>query len=141
MFAFESRPADAQTVAVEERSKKELGFRREYPGGGSATVLGLQWKQVQSTHWAMLTNALTACGLKRRVECSNQYVWTSLRSDGKRSMLFMMNLFTAPMTARIRYRDPVGGAWVDTGEHTLPALSVWAWADAKIAYRAGESPK
>lgn len=140
MFAFESRPADAQTVAMEERSKKEIGFRREYPGGGSVTVLGLQWKQVQSTHWAMLTNALTACGLDRRVECSNQYVWTTLRSDGKRTMLFIINLFTGPMTARVRYRDPVGGAWVNTGEHTLPALSVWAWADGKIVYRAGENP-
>jgi hypothetical protein len=88
----------------------------------------------------MLTGALTACGLRRSVECSNQYVWTSLRSDGKRTMLFMMNLFTAPMAARVRYRDPVGGAWVETGEHKIPALSVWAWTDGKVVYRTGETP-
>ena len=29
---------------------------------------------------------------------------------------------------------------VDTGEHKLPALSVWAWADGKVVFRTGETP-
>ena len=62
----------------------------------------------------------------------------SYLAGGKR--VFLMNLFTAPMAARVRYRDPVGGAWVDTGEHRIPALSVWAWTDGKLVYQTGETP-
>jgi hypothetical protein len=133
LFATESRPADAQTVAVEERSKKEIGWRRTFAGGGSVTVLGLHWKHAQQTHAIMLLNALKACGLKPHVECSNPYVWTSLRSDGKRTMLFVMNLFTAPMKTRVRYRDPVAGAWIDIGPQEIPPLTVRAWTDGSMA--------
>jgi hypothetical protein len=33
----------------------------------------------------------------------------------------------------------LAGGWVDAGEHTLPALSVRAWADGKVVFRTGES--
>lgn len=139
LFATSRRPNDAVTVAMEERGGVEIGWRREYPAGGSATILGLHWKHGKHEHAAMLTNALIALGLRPCVQCDNPNVWTSLRSDGTHTMLFLLNTFTAPMTASVSYQDPATGAQVDTGIHHLPGISVRAWMDGRVVYQTGEA--
>ncbi len=41
---------------------------------------------------------------------------------------------TAPMAAQISFRDPASGAWIDTGRHEVPGISVQTWADGKTVY-------
>ena len=138
LFNTTARPADAVTVAVEERGGAEIGWRRDFPGGGSATILGFFWKHGKHEHAAMLSNALTSMGLQPRVQCSNPNIWTSLRSDGTHTMLFLLNMFTAPMTAHVCYADPATGVQIDTGTHRLPGISVRAWMDGQVVYQTGE---
>ncbi len=140
LFATTARPEDAVPVAVEERGNREIGWRRAYPGGGCATILGLHWKHAKHEHATMLANALTDLGLQRRVQCSNPLIWTALRSDGQRTMLFLLNLFTAPLTTRVSFRDTTG-TWIDTGEHTLPGISVTAWTDGRVVYNTADGAK
>jgi hypothetical protein len=58
------------------------------------------------------------------VACDNPNVWTSLLSDGENSLLFLMNLFTGPLTCTVRCRNPRTGEWQDGGTYTLPGISV-----------------
>jgi beta-galactosidase len=136
LFASTSRPANAKTTAVESRSGTpvEIGWQLGLPSGGGVSLLGLHWKQAKREHEAMLSRALIGLGAEQRVRCDNPNVWTVLRSDGKRSMLFILNLLTAQLSANISFRDPLSNAWVDTGMHELPGISVCAWADGKIVF-------
>jgi len=137
LFATTSRPAKAVTTAFENRAGTplEIGWRLDLPSGGAISVLGLHWKQAKRAHESMLARALSSLGAEQRVRCDNPNIWTVLRSDGKKSMLFVLNLLTAPMTARISFRDPVSNEWVDTGKHELPGITVRIWSDGKIIYK------
>lgn len=57
------------------------------------------------------------------VQCDNPCVWTVLRTDGQRAMLFAMNLFSAPQTARASVARPGCGPF-DTGPLTLAPMEV-----------------
>jgi len=136
LFVTRSRPARATTIAVESRGGQpvEIGWQMGMPSGGVACVLGLHWRQAKREHELMLFRALSALGVEQRVRCDNPNLWTVLRSDGSHSMLFILNLFTAPLTANISFRDPVTNAWVDTGTHHVPGISVHAWMDGQTVY-------
>jgi hypothetical protein len=125
------------TTAVESRggTPVEIGWRLTLPSGGTVSLLGLHWKQAKREHEAILSRALGDLGAEQRLRWDNPNVWTVLRSDGKRSMLFLLNLLTAPMSAQVSFRDPVGGGWVDTGVHELPGISVHAWSEGQTAYK------
>jgi hypothetical protein len=134
LFATLARSANAKTTAFESRAGKpvEIGWKLDLPSGGAISVLGLHWKEAKREHELMLSRALADLGSEQCVRCDNPNIWTVLRSDGKHSMLFILNLLTAPMTANISFRDPVTNAWMDTGSHDLPGISVHAWSDGKI---------
>jgi beta-galactosidase len=136
LLATTARPARAHTVAVENRggTSVEIGWQLDLPGGGAVIVLGFHWKQAMREHETMLVRAMTRLGSTPRVRCDNPNVWTVLRSDGKRTMLFVLNLLTAPMAVRVRYRDPFSNDWVDIGSHDLPGVTVRAWMDGTIVY-------
>lgn len=131
LLATPQVPAGATVTAVEERSGAVIGWEQRLPGGGVASVLGVHWRQAKREHEEMLRRALASLGWQARVRGDNPNVWTSLRSDGQRSMLFLMNLFTAPMTVRAEFCDPATGAWVDTGVHRLPPISVQMWHNGR----------
>lgn len=135
LFATTQRPAGARVTAMEtSREAVEIGWRLALPSGGVISVLGMQWMQAMREHEAMLTRALIDLGADPCVRCDNPNIWTVLRSDGQRSMLFLLNLFSAPMTARVEFRDPITGARLDTGVHVLPGISVTAWMDGRVVY-------
>lgn len=121
------RPDDAVNIAREERSGCEIGWQLALPSGGVVSVLGVHWRLNQHKQTAMLDHLLRDLGIDPVVRCDNPYVWTSLRTDGQRAMIFVLNLFTVPMTAHVQYRDPCTGVWVDTGTHTIPGITVQAW--------------
>ena len=105
----ESRPATAKRLAVEETTGAEIGWRLDTESGGTVIWLGLHWKHSKHEHAQMLTNLLGQLGCQTPVViCDNPNVWTSLRSDGERFMLFVMNLLSAPMTAEVRVRARAG---------------------------------
>ncbi|MFZ2654001.1 MAG: beta-galactosidase [Victivallales bacterium] len=137
LFATSSRPSKAVTTAFENRAGTplEIGWRLDLPSGGAISVLGLHWKQAKREHESMLARALSSLGVEQRVRCDNPNIWTVLRSDGKHSMLFVLNLLTSPMTARISFRDPVSSEWVDTGTHEMPGITVRAWSGGKTIYK------
>ncbi len=73
---------------------------------------------------AMLRALVRRLGLEPRVECSSPNVWRSLRSHEGRSLLFLLNLLSAPMRAPVRCRPRARGVWTDLGTHALPPMTV-----------------
>ncbi|HEY3417271.1 MAG TPA: beta-galactosidase, partial [Armatimonadota bacterium] len=132
MIATTQRPASAVVTATETRSGSEIGWQYTAPSGGVISVLGFHWTQAMREHEEMMRRALANLGLQPQIACDNPNVWAMLRSDGRHSMLFLLNLFSAPMRAQVSFRDPLTGAWIDTGSHHLPGISVLAWSDGQL---------
>ena len=132
LYATERRNPLAVTTAGEESTGREIGWQLALPSGGVISVLGYAWRQARREQEEMLRRALTPLGVSRCVVCDNPSIWTSLRSDGIHTMLFLLNLFTAPLRARVRFRDPVDGQWVDTGQLRLPGMSVQCWSEGRM---------
>lgn len=124
VFITSSLPAGAEVVGIEEFSGAAVAWRLQTPGGGKAIFLGLRWIHAMREHEQMLANLLGQLGLRRKVTCSNPNVWTSLRTFGDRSMLFVMNLLTSPMEAVIACRPEWSSGVIETGKHRLEGLSV-----------------
>jgi len=126
-------PAGAEEVAWEMFTKTPLGWLKRLPGGGAAAWLGASWRMGMREHTAMLRGAMTLLGLDEpMVECDNRSLWTTLRTDGKKSMLFVFNGFTQPLAANLRFRDPANSSWTDCGRLTVPAASVLIWCDGTV---------
>jgi len=111
IFAWDNLPADAQVLGRDELTNRPIAWATL---GGRAVVLGLQWSHGMREHAGMLGELLRPLGLQPRVTCSNPNVWCTLRSRGRQSALFAINLFTSPQTAEINLIGPV----------TLPPMSV-----------------
>ena len=86
--------------------------------------LGVKWKYGRFEQRDMMKYLLAElqCGTPA-VLCDNPNVWTSLRSDGTKKMLFIMNLFSSPMKAGIRVKSQ-DGSYMDTGIHSLQPMEV-----------------
>jgi beta-galactosidase len=126
LFSSDKQPEGAEILAVEETSGAVTAWRKTFPGGGAVIWLGLCWKYTKYEHSGLLKYLLGKLQCHRPVvSCSNPNVWASLRSDGKQRMLFMMNLFSAPMQAGLRVKVADGG-YRDLGEHELRPMEVKA---------------
>lgn len=117
-------PPGAETVGIDERSGRAVAWARPTGRGGEALFLGFRWAHAMREHERMLFSLLERLGLRPKVRCSNPNVWVSLRTAGRRSMLFLLNLLTAPMTASVACRPSWSGEEVETGVHTLAPMSV-----------------
>ena len=109
-------------IAQEVRNNPHMiGYRRNLPAGGQVIVLGFQRTHSMHEHEAMIRNALVSLGMRpQHVESSNPILWTSLRSDGERSMLFVINLLSSPMEGQFCYRHAKTGQFIDTGPTRVP---------------------
>jgi len=118
------RPADMQPVLFDPCTGTPVGWEQVPSGGGKVLLLERTW--VMGRHWdaTLLRDALHRLGCQPVVECDNPNVWTSLLSDGKACMLFLMNFFTGPLTATVRYRHPADGEWGEAERRTVPGVSV-----------------
>jgi beta-galactosidase len=117
-------PAGAEVIGVEERSHRVIGWSVRTERVGEAIFLGFRWTHAVHEHAQMLAALLARLGLQQTVECSNPNVWTSLRSVEGHSMLFLLNLFTAPMEATVRCRPAWAGEMLHTGHHIVGPMSV-----------------
>ena len=96
------KPSNSQDIAFEESTGTEIGWKVEFAGGGKVIWLGFQWNHSKFEHMDMLRYILAELGNdKPMIRCSNPNVWTSLRSNGKSHMLFVMNLLSSPMRAEV----------------------------------------
>jgi hypothetical protein len=124
VFFGESIPAGAQVVGRDERSGAAIAWELGVTGGGMATVLGLQWLHAMREHERMLAWLLGRLGLRRRVECTNPNVWTSLRTEGDRSILFVMNLLSSQQETSLKCRPLWAQEPIHIGEMTVGAMTV-----------------
>ncbi|MGD0224134.1 MAG: beta-galactosidase [Terriglobia bacterium] len=117
-------PAGARTLGQDENTGRVLAWELTTEGGGHVIFLGLRWLHAMHEHSRMLASLLLRLGLRRRVDCPNPNLWTSLRTAGNHSALFIMNLLTSPQEAEMRCRPRGRSGEVDTGVHKLEPMSV-----------------
>jgi beta-galactosidase len=99
------RPIDSQQIAFEIGSNEEIGWKKEFVGGGKVIWLGFQWRHTKFEHTEMLRYLLEELGCdKPLIRSSNPNVWTSLRSNGKNHMLFVMNLLSSTLCTEIEVK-------------------------------------
>jgi beta-galactosidase len=124
LWTCEAPVIGSKRVAEDASNNVELGWEKEFPGGGKVIWLGFSWSHTKLEHSAAVKYLLEKLGCSSPVvECSNPNLWTSLRSDGKQNMLFVLNLFTSSMGARIRVKQP-DGSYYDAGEQTLAPMEI-----------------
>jgi beta-galactosidase len=121
---FDNLPPGSEVLGTDEFSGRVIAWKKSFPGGGAAVVLGFHWKHSMREHERMLVNLLANLGLQQVVRCSNPNVWTSLWRADTRMGLFIMNLLTAPMQAHITLQPSPQSSPLDAGTHSLGPISV-----------------
>jgi beta-galactosidase len=58
------------------------------------------------------------------VNCSNPNVWTSLRTAGEHSLLFLMNLLSSPQQATLSCRPAWAAEPIELGPLALAPMTV-----------------
>jgi len=117
-------PKAAEVIGEDENTGKPLGWRLACDGGGQVIFLGFRWLHTKIEQQQMLTNVLELLGLRRKVRCDNPNVWTSLRTAGGKSVLFLMNLLSSPMTAAVSAWPEWSEEEIDAGTHKLAPMTV-----------------
>lgn len=116
-----SSPPKAREMPCSDTGNKP--WMIEWSGGGRFIFLGKRWNHSMHTQGAMMQDLLRPIGLSQRVFCSSPYLWTSLRSNGSNSILFVMNLFTSDLSAEIRCL-PMRGGEMTIAMQSFPAMTV-----------------
>jgi beta-galactosidase len=124
LFIGDKLPKGGESLAVDENSGNPVSWRKVFPGGGAVIWLGVCWKYTKHEHSRLLQYLLGEMECTDPVvDCDNPNLWTSLRSDGKQRMLFVMNLFSAPMSANIQVKM-ADGQYEDLGGHDFKPMEV-----------------
>lgn len=124
VYLMEAVPRGASALGVEEVTGKPMAVQWARTGGGMALWLGMRWFHAMREHEAMLRGVLKPLGIRPRIRCSNPNVWVAVRTAGSRSVVFVMNLLSAPMEADVSCRPEWSRRWIDVGHFRLPAMSV-----------------
>ncbi len=127
VYFSERLPGNAQVIGSDAFSGKPVAWKLAVPGGGQAIFLGLSWAHAMHEHWRLLTILLEELGLRRKIEFSNPNLWATLWSAGKHSLLFVLNLLTAPQVAEIRIHPASCPTPVDMGLCSVSSMSVVAF--------------
>lgn len=123
-FFAEALPSGATVLGVDEVCGRPLAARWKPAGGGEVVFLGFRWSHAMREHERMLRDVLKELGLRPRIRCSNPNVWVSVRTAGRRSVVFVMNLFSAPMEAEVACRPTWSRRLVSVGRFSLPPMTV-----------------
>ena len=70
-------------------------------GKGKIIYLGFNWFHQMKEHIKMMDEVLHRLEIKQVLKCSNPNLFTSLRTNGEKTNLFVMNLYTSPMVGEI----------------------------------------
>ncbi|MGE5224955.1 MAG: beta-galactosidase [Omnitrophica WOR_2 bacterium] len=117
-------PRQAQVTGIDELSRQVISWKYRTEGGGEVIFLGMSWEHAMREHERMLVALLKQLGLRQIVYCSNPNIWTSWLASGDQSILFILNLFTAPMEADIRCQSAQHDGIVHAGHYRLGSISV-----------------
>jgi beta-galactosidase len=101
-FATAKLPAGAVTTGMDSTNNKIIAWQQKTEGKGNLSFLGFNWFYQMNEHGRMLTELLNNLKCNKLVTCSNKNLFTSLRSDGHTTMLFVMNLYSAPMETTVQ---------------------------------------
>jgi hypothetical protein len=101
-FATTKMPAGAIVTGMDNANNKVIAWQLKTAGNGCVNFLGFNWFYQMNEHGRMLDELLNNLHVKKQVTCSNKNLFTSLRSDGHTTMLFVMNLYSAPMETTIQ---------------------------------------
>ena len=124
LWTCDRQPKGAVPIAFDNSSDAVLGWHTRFCGSGAVVWLGIKWSHNKNLQIKMLRDLFKILGVETAaVECENPNVWAVLRSDGKRRMLFLMNLFSSPLDAGIRVRE-MDGSYADLGSHSLKPMEV-----------------
>jgi hypothetical protein len=88
-------------IGEDENNKVPVAWKLETENKGTLIFLGIKWQHQMREHIRMMDEVLTDLGIKKVIRCSNQNLFTSLRTNGEKTMLFIMNLYTSPMQGNI----------------------------------------
>ena len=124
VFLFDRLPAGAEVLGVDELTGRPLAWQWTTPGDGQVLCLGFRWSHAKREHEAMLAYLLKCLGLRLRLVCDNPNVWCSLRTAGEQSILFVMNLLSAPMTTSVRCRPGWSRKLLPARRFQLPPMTV-----------------
>ena len=116
-------PEGAEILGTDELSGTTIAWSKTVQGGGKAVVLGISWYHRMNEHIEMLRSLLGEIGYRQKVICSNPNIWTSLRTAGEKSVLFIMNLFSSPMQAEIEINRE-DGSHIHLGNCSLGPMTV-----------------
>jgi hypothetical protein len=94
-------PANASIIGEDENNKLPVAWKIETENKGKLIFLGIKWQHQMREHIRMMDEVLTNLGIKKVIRCSNQNLFASLRTNGEKTMLFVMNLYTSPMQGNI----------------------------------------
>lgn len=108
-YVCDRLPKDAIIYAEDKVDGSVIGWKKKWDNGGMVMWLGLHWRHGNREHMEMFRYLMKemSCG-EPSVKCSNFNVWAVVRTDGNRRMLFLMNLFSAPMETEVAVRTDNG---------------------------------
>ena len=122
-FVTKRLPEKALAIGVDEMTGNTIAWTLKTGNGGEAIFLGFRWVHAMREHDRMMTALMRHLAVTQKVTCSNPNLWTSLRSGNGKSLLFVMNLWTAPMAGEVSCR-PAGKGAVNLGRLELGPMSV-----------------
>lgn len=124
LWVSTKQPDGAISIAKEMNTENTVSWKKNYPNGAMVIWLGVRWKYGKNEQREMLKYLFgeLKCDIPA-VCCDNPNVWTTLRSNGSQRMLFIMNLFSSPMSAGIKVKM-ADGSYMDTGFHHLNPMEV-----------------
>jgi beta-galactosidase len=123
-FCWPALPVGADLIGVDEVSGSPVCWQRATCNGGRAIVLGSRYLHAMREHERLLAALLQRLDVAPRLQCSNPNVWCTLRTAGKRSALFAMNLYSAPMSCELRCQPAWSDRWLELGHYDLAAMEV-----------------
>lgn len=101
MALWNQLPLGADIVGVEEHSGKTIAWKVATLGGGEMLVVSFKWIHAMREQEQMLKSLLMLLGCQPVVQCSNPNVWVTVWAADDKSMLFLLNLFSAPLEAEV----------------------------------------
>lgn len=114
-------PTSAKVLLREQDAA--IAWHMPTTSGGHILYLGATWRYQKNSQRQMLLQILSILGLSPALECNNPYVWTVMRAHNDQRMLFLMNYFTSPQTARVAIRCADGNVGTAT-QYQLEPMTV-----------------
>lgn len=124
IFLSENIPDSATVLGHDENSNLPFIWEITQKNGGRFIMLGMRWFHSMKEHSMMMSNLMDHCGVDTVVKTTNPNLWTALRTVGNKSMLFIMNLYSAPMETDVICKPSWTDNNINIGNLKLPPMSV-----------------